>query len=78
MNSVFEKIRNALASQFELEPSAITESTDIAADLGADSLDLVELIMELENEYGISVTDESIYSYKTVGELAAYIEGLIP
>ncbi|MDR3209940.1 MAG: acyl carrier protein [Oscillospiraceae bacterium] len=74
---VFEKIREALATQFEQEIDKITEDTDIMADLGADSLDLVELIMEIESEYGISVTDESIYQCKTVGELTAYIEGLL-
>jgi len=46
-------------------------------DLGADSLDLVELIMTLEEEYGISATDESIYEHKTVGEIADYIETLV-
>jgi acyl carrier protein len=74
---VFEKIRQALATQFETDIERITEETDIMADLGADSLDLVELIMELEGEYGVSVTDESIYQCKTVGDLAAYIESLL-
>ena len=45
---VFEKIREALAAQFEVEPEKITRETDIMNDLGADSLDLVELIMTLE------------------------------
>ena len=74
---VFEKIRDALASQFEVDASTITADTDIIADLGADSLDLVELIMSLEDEFEISVTDEAIYGYKTVGEIMAYIETLI-
>jgi len=74
---VFEKIRDALASQFEVDPGTITADTDIIADLGADSLDLVELIMSLEDEFAISVTDEAIYGYKTVGEIMSYIESLI-
>ncbi|MDR0838685.1 MAG: acyl carrier protein [Oscillospiraceae bacterium] len=74
---VLEKIRQALATQFERDIEEITAATDIALDLGADSLDLVELISELEGEYGISVTDESIYTCKTVGELTAYVEGLL-
>ena len=74
---VFEKIKEALASQFEVDAATITPDTDIVADLGADSLDLVELIMSLEDEFGISVTDEAIYGYKTVGEIMAYIESLI-
>ena len=74
---VFEKIKDALASQFEVDAASITPDTDIVADLGADSLDLVELIMSLEDEFGISVTDEAIYGYKTVGEIMTYIESLI-
>ena len=73
---VFDKIKEALVSQFEVDPEKISRETDIMNDLGADSLDLVELIMMLEEEYGISVTDESVYEYKTVGELADFIESL--
>ncbi|MDR0446761.1 MAG: acyl carrier protein [Oscillospiraceae bacterium] len=74
---VSEKIRQALAAQFERDIAEITEATNIVEDLGADSLDLVELVSELENEYGITVTDEKIYTCFTVGELAAYIESLL-
>jgi len=74
---VFDRIKEALVSQFEVDPGKITRETDIMNDLGADSLDLVELIMTLEEEYGISVTDESVYENKTVGEIADYIESLI-
>ena len=74
---VFENIKETLASQFEVDPEKITRETDIMNDLGADSLDLVELIMTLEDEYGVSVTDESVYEHKTVGDIADFIEGLI-
>ena len=74
---VFEKIREALADQFEKDPETITRDTDIMSDLGADSLDLVELIMTLEEEYGVSVVDDSVYDHKTVGEIADFIESLI-
>jgi len=74
---VFDKIRETLASQFDVDPEKITRDTDIMNDLGADSLDLVELIMTLEEEYGITVTDDSIYEHKTVGDIADYIESLI-
>jgi acyl carrier protein len=75
---VFEKIRNALAEQFEVDPETITPQTDIMDDLGADSLDLVELIMTLEEEYGISVDNESVvYENKTVGEIADFIESIV-
>lgn len=74
---VFEKIRDTLAAQFDKDPATINRETDVMTDLGADSLDLVELIMSLEEEYGISVTDESVYEHKTVGEIADFIETLI-
>ena len=74
---IFEKIRDALATQFEVDPEKITRDTDVMNDLGADSLDLVELIMTLEDEYGVSVTDESVYEHKTVGEITDFIESLL-
>ena len=74
---VFDKIRESLASQFEMDPEKITRETDIMNDLGADSLDLVELIMTLEEEYGVTVIDDSVYENKTVGEIADFIESLI-
>ena len=74
---IFEKIQEALADQFEVEPASITRETDIMNDLGADSLDLVELIMALEDEYGVTITDESVYEHKTVGDIASFIESLV-
>ena len=74
---VFEKMRQALAIQFDVSPEKITRETNIINEFGADSLDLVELIMTLEEEYNVSVTDESVYENKTVGEIADYIESLI-
>ena len=74
---VFDKMKDVLAEQFSVEPEKITRDTDLMNDLGADSLDLVELIMTLEEEYGITATDESIYEHKTVGEISDYIETLL-
>jgi len=74
---IFDKIKEILSEQFEIEPETITREADIMNDLGADSLDLVELIMTLEEEYGVSATDESVYENRTVGEIADYIETLV-
>lgn len=74
---VYEKIRKSLAEQFETDVEKITRDTDVVSDLGADSLDLVELIMILEEEFAVSVVDESVYEYKTVGEIADFIESLM-
>ena len=74
---IFEKIQEALADQFNVDPSTITKETDIINDLGADSLDLVELIMALEDEYGVTITDESVYEHKTVGDITTFLETLV-
>lgn len=74
---IFEKIKEVLANQFDIDPETVTRESDIMSDLGADSVDLVELIMTLEEEYGINATDESIYQYKTVGEITDYVTSLV-
>ncbi len=74
---VFDKVKELLASQLEMDAEKISEDTEIINDLGADSLDVVEMIMMLEEEFGIVITDESIYSYKTVGEIASFIEKMV-
>lgn len=74
---VFDKIKAVLVEQLDVDPDKITRDTDLMTDLGADSLDLVELLMTLEEEYGISTADETVYENKTVGEIADYIETLI-
>lgn len=69
-----ERIISTLAKQLEISPSGITENTDILSDLGADSLDLVELIMELEKAYNIVIAGNEAGNIRTVGEIAAFIE----
>ena len=71
---VLEKVKMILADQLEVEEDAITTDTDIQDDLGADSLDVVDLIMSLEDEFEIEVPDEDIESLRTVGALVSYIE----
>lgn len=71
---VFEKIRAILCEQLELNEDQITMDSNIAEDLGADSLDVVDLIMSIEDEFDVEVPDESIESIKTVGDVVNYIE----
>ncbi|MBR0162046.1 MAG: acyl carrier protein [Oscillospiraceae bacterium] len=72
----FEKVKNALAQQFELDPDTITPETNLIDDLGADSLDVVELIMSLEDEFGVTISDEAAAQLYTVGKIVEYLENL--
>lgn len=71
---IFEKIKSLLADQLDVDEDIITMDSDISADLGADSLDVVELIMSIEDEFGIQVPDEKIEDVKTVGDVVNYIQ----
>lgn len=71
---VLEKVKAILAEQFDYEEDKITPETTIADDLGADSLDVVDLLMSIEEEFEIEVPDEEIENIKTVGDLVKYIE----
>ena len=73
---IFEKVQQALASQFELDPEKITLDTDLLDDIGADSLDVVELIMSLEDEFGITISDEDAAQLHTVRRIVEYLEKL--
>ena len=73
---IFEKVRSALAKQFELDPETITADTNLIDDLGADSLDVVELIMSLEDDFGIAISDEDAAQLYTVGRIVDYLEKL--
>ena len=72
----FEKVQEALAKQFEMDPQTITMDTNLIDDIGADSLDVVELIMSLEDEYGIAISDEDAAQLYTVGRIVEYLEKL--
>lgn len=71
---VLENVKMILSSQFDVEEDSITPETNIADDLGADSLDVVDMLMSLEDEFDVEIPDEEIERIRTVGELVAYIE----
>ncbi len=71
---VFEKIQEILAAQFDVEADSITNDTDIQQDLNADSLDIVDLIMSIEDEFEVEVPDDAVDEVKTVGDLVKFIE----
>ncbi len=71
---ILEKVRKIIAEQLGVDADQITEQTDIIEDLGADSLDVVELVMSLEEEFEIVIADESIQEFHTVGDVVAFLE----
>lgn len=71
---VFEKLRDILSEQLEVDKEKITLDASIMEDLGADSLDIVDLLMSLEDEYDLEVPDEDVEKIKTVGDLVRYID----
>lgn len=71
---VLEKIKAILSNQFDVEESTLETTTRLDEDLGADSLDVVDLLMSLEDEFDVEIQDEDIEKIRTVGDLVSYIE----
>ncbi|HIV20553.1 MAG TPA: acyl carrier protein [Candidatus Scatomorpha stercorigallinarum] len=74
---IYETVRELLAHQLEIDPAQIGPQTDILEDLGADSLDIVELVMAIEEEYDIVITDERAANVRTVEQLVEMLEGIL-
>lgn len=72
----FEKIAELIANQLGIDKDSITEDSRLLEDLKADSLDVVEMIMDLEQEYNIEIPDEELPKIKTVGDIVRYISSL--
>ena len=72
----FEQVREIICQQLELEESDVTMDTNIKDDLGADSLDLVDLAISLEDEFEVEVPDNALEKFETVGDIVRYIEEL--
>lgn len=70
----FDKIKAILADQLDVDADTLTLDTDMARDLNADSLDVVEVLMAIEDEFGVEIPDEEIENIKTIGNLVEYIE----
>ena len=71
---VFDKVREILVDQLDVDEDAVTMEASIQNDLGADSLDIVDLVMSLEEEFDCEIPDEEIENIKTVGDIVKYIE----
>lgn len=71
---VFEKVKSIIVDQLDVEEDKVTEAASIADDLGADSLDIVDLVMSFEEEFGLEIPDEQVEKIKTVGDIVNFIE----
>ena len=73
---IFEKVKEIIVDELGVEASEVTLAASISDDLGADSLDAVELIMAIEDEFEIKVSDEAAQAFKTVEQIVTFIESV--
>ena len=71
---IFEQVKKILSDQLDLDEEQVTEDSEVIDDLGADSLDIVDLVMTLEEEFDTEIPDEDIENLRTVGDIVKYIE----
>lgn len=76
MSEVFERVKDIIVEQLDVEESQVTMEASFAEDLDADSLDVVELVMELEDEFDMEIADEEAEKISTVGHAVDYIDNL--
>ena len=74
METMFEKVQAILAKQLRKDPSIITRESKIKRDLGADSIDILQLLMKVEDQYSIVIPDMALATFETVGDVVAYLE----
>ena len=73
-NTMFEKVQAILARQLRVDPARVTPEAQIKKDLGADSLDILQLLMRIEDQYGIVIPDKALATFLTVGDVVTYLE----
>ena len=74
MDTMYEKVRAILAKQLRVDAAIVTLDAQIKKDLGADSLDMLQLLMRLEDQYGITIPDKALATFNTVGDVVTYLE----
>ena len=70
----FEKLKTLFAERFDVDKESITPETRIMEDLGADSLDVVDMLMTLEDDYNVTIPEETAQALKTVGDVADFLD----
>ena len=73
---MYESLKKLLAKQLRIDESRITPESDIKKDLGADSLDILSLLMTVEEDWGITIPDEQLMTFKTVADIVAYLDSV--
>lgn len=71
---VFDKVKELISEQLDVKADDITEASNIQDDLGADSLDVVDLVMALEDEFDVEIPEDRVENIKTVGDIVKFIE----
>ena len=71
---IFEQVKKILCDQLDLDEEQVTEESEVIDDLRADSLDIVDLVMTLEEEFDTEIPDEDIENLRTVGDIVKYVE----
>ncbi len=74
-DSIFDRVKKVVCEELGVPESEVTETASFIDDLGADSLDVVELVMALEEEFSIDIPDDDVAALKTVGDVITYISG---
>lgn len=74
MEDIFEKVKSVIADKLGVEPEEITESSSFIDDLGADSLDVVDIVMAFEDEFGVKIADDELEKFTTVGDVVKYLK----
>jgi acyl carrier protein len=74
METMYEKVRAILAKQLRVDAAIVTLDAQIKKDLGADSLDILQLLMRIEDQYGITIPDKALATFNTVGDVVNYLE----
>ena len=73
---MFEEVKTILARQLRVSPDKVTMDAQIKRDLGADSVDILQLLMRLEDDYGIRIPDQELAQFETVGDVVNFLDTL--